>query len=204
MILNWLSNCLIQHEFWKEKTPPFYYVYKLTFLQYLLNVLFIMFFLNTIFVSSHMYPENPEGTQVIVGSMNMGYISDTARNRTHNCTGCHSWKECSSSCALLSTSASINWHQCTWVNCAYLSELCVPVFHAPRQISSTFGCHWWPTCSSDSNKNNWSTWIFLIWSIRMELEAYWHEGWNTLLELFQKKTQNFSFCGSSRELSWWL
>ena len=31
-----------------------------------------------------MYPENPEGIQVIVGSMNMGYISDTARNRTHN------------------------------------------------------------------------------------------------------------------------
>ena len=31
-----------------------------------------------------MYPENPEGTQVIVGSMNMGYISDTARNRSHN------------------------------------------------------------------------------------------------------------------------
>ena len=31
-----------------------------------------------------MYPENPEGTQVIIGSMNMGYISDTARNRTHN------------------------------------------------------------------------------------------------------------------------
>ena len=31
-----------------------------------------------------MYPENPEGTQVIVGLMNMGYISDTARNRTHN------------------------------------------------------------------------------------------------------------------------
>ena len=42
------------------------------------------FFFNTIFVSSHMYPENPEGTQVIVGSMNMGYISDAARNRTHN------------------------------------------------------------------------------------------------------------------------
>ena len=34
-------------------------------------------FVNTIFVSSHMYPENPDGTQVIVGSMNMGYISDT-------------------------------------------------------------------------------------------------------------------------------
>ena len=41
-------------------------------------------FLNTIFVSSHMYPENPEGTQVIVGSMNLEFISDTARNRTHN------------------------------------------------------------------------------------------------------------------------
>ena len=26
----------------------------------------------------------PRGTQVIVGSMNMGYITDTARNRTHN------------------------------------------------------------------------------------------------------------------------
>ena len=45
---------------------------------------YYIFFFNTIFVSSHMYPENPEGTQVIVGSMNMGYISDTARNRTHN------------------------------------------------------------------------------------------------------------------------
>ena len=31
-----------------------------------------------------LYPENPKGTRVIVGSMNMGYISDTARNRTHN------------------------------------------------------------------------------------------------------------------------
>ena len=43
-----------------------------------------MVLFNTIFVSSHMYPENPEGTQVVVGSMNMGYISDTARNGTHN------------------------------------------------------------------------------------------------------------------------
>ena len=42
------------------------------------------FFFNTIFVSSHIYPENPERTQVIVGSINMGYISDTASNRTHN------------------------------------------------------------------------------------------------------------------------
>ena len=40
---------------------------------------------NTIFVSSHMYPENPEGAQVIVGSViNMGYISDTAGNRAYN------------------------------------------------------------------------------------------------------------------------
>ena len=31
-----------------------------------------------------MYPDNPEETQVIVGSMNMGYISDTAMNQTHN------------------------------------------------------------------------------------------------------------------------
>ena len=41
-------------------------------------------FVNTIFVSSHMYLENHEGTHVIIGSMDMGYISDTARNRTHN------------------------------------------------------------------------------------------------------------------------
>ena len=40
-------------------------------------------FFNTIFVSIHMYPENPEATQVIVGSMNMRYLSDTARSRTH-------------------------------------------------------------------------------------------------------------------------
>ena len=35
------------------------------------------FFYDTIFVSS-------QGTQVIVGSMIMGYISDTARTQTHN------------------------------------------------------------------------------------------------------------------------
>ena len=29
-----------------------------------------------------MYPENPEGTQVIVGSMNMGYTSDTAESNS--------------------------------------------------------------------------------------------------------------------------
>ena len=34
---------------------------------------YVWLFLNTILVSSHIYPENPEGTQVIVGSMNMGY-----------------------------------------------------------------------------------------------------------------------------------
>ena len=49
-----------------------------------MSIFFQDFFKNTIFVSSHMYPEKPEGTQVIVGSKNMGYISDTARNRTHN------------------------------------------------------------------------------------------------------------------------
>ena len=38
-----------------------------------------------------MYPENPEGTQVIVGSMNMGYIFDTARNQTHNLF-CPKWE----------------------------------------------------------------------------------------------------------------
>ena len=32
---------------------------------------------NTICVSSRMYPENTDGTQVIVDSMNMGYISDS-------------------------------------------------------------------------------------------------------------------------------
>ena len=31
-----------------------------------------------------MYLDNSEGTQVILGSMNMGYISNTARNWTHN------------------------------------------------------------------------------------------------------------------------
>ena len=35
-------------------------------------------------MSSHIYSKNPEGTQIIVGSMSMGYISDNARNRTHN------------------------------------------------------------------------------------------------------------------------
>ena len=39
-------------------------------------------FFNAIFVSIHMCPENPEGTQVILGSINMGYVSDTARNQT--------------------------------------------------------------------------------------------------------------------------
>ena len=33
----------------------------------------LLFFLNTIFISSHMYPENPKGTQVIISSVNMGY-----------------------------------------------------------------------------------------------------------------------------------
>ena len=50
----------------------------------MMNIEVDFFFFNTIFVSSHMYPENPRRDQVIVGSMNMGYISDTVRNRTHN------------------------------------------------------------------------------------------------------------------------
>ena len=44
--------------------------------QTLLNpavVAVLSIFLNTMFASNHMYPENPEGTQVIVGCMNMGY-----------------------------------------------------------------------------------------------------------------------------------
>ena len=57
-------------------------IFKLFWKIFRSSILVCFFF--TIFVSSHMYPENPEGTQVIVGSMNMGYISDTARNRTHN------------------------------------------------------------------------------------------------------------------------
>ena len=43
------------------------------------------YFFNTIFVSSHMYPENPEETRVIVVSVNViWYLSNTARNRTRN------------------------------------------------------------------------------------------------------------------------
>ena len=38
----------------------------------------------TQFLCQAICTQRPEGTQVIVGSMNMGYISDTARNRTHN------------------------------------------------------------------------------------------------------------------------
>ena len=36
------------------------------------------------FVSSHMYPENLEGIRIIAGSMNMGYVSETARTQTRN------------------------------------------------------------------------------------------------------------------------
>ena len=41
----------------------------------MLNFIDIVGLLYTIFVSSHMYPENHEGTRVIVGSMDMGYVS---------------------------------------------------------------------------------------------------------------------------------
>ena len=40
------------------------------------------FLFNLFFVSSDTYPENPKWNQVIVGSMNIGYVCDTARNRT--------------------------------------------------------------------------------------------------------------------------
>ena len=43
-----------------------------------LNVIPVYFF------KHNMYPEKPEGTQVIIGSINMGYISVTAKNRTQN------------------------------------------------------------------------------------------------------------------------
>ena len=45
------------------------------------NQKILIIYLNTIFVSSQMYPENLEGTRVIVGCMNMEYVSDTARTR---------------------------------------------------------------------------------------------------------------------------
>ena len=35
--------------------------------------LMMVMMMMTIFVSSYMYQKNPEGTQVIAGSMNMGY-----------------------------------------------------------------------------------------------------------------------------------
>ena len=39
---------------------------------------------NTIFVSSHIHPENSEGTQIIFHEHGIWFIPDTARNRTHN------------------------------------------------------------------------------------------------------------------------
>ena len=33
-----------------------------------------------------MYPENPEGTRLIVGSMNVGYVSDTAGRELATCS----------------------------------------------------------------------------------------------------------------------
>ena len=38
-----------------------------------------------------MYAENPEGILIIVGSMNMGYISDIAKKRTYNLF-CPKWE----------------------------------------------------------------------------------------------------------------
>ena len=50
-------------------------------------------FLNTIFVSSHMYPENHEGTRIIVGSMKMGYVSDTISLPGIKLPTCSIWSE---------------------------------------------------------------------------------------------------------------
>ena len=47
-------------------------------------VIRLFFFFKHNFCVKPYVPREPEATQVIVGSMNMGYISDTARNRTHN------------------------------------------------------------------------------------------------------------------------
>ena len=49
-----------------------------------MNTKLVFYFLAQFLCQAIENPENHEGTQVIVGSMNMGYISDTARNRTHN------------------------------------------------------------------------------------------------------------------------
>ena len=49
----------------------------------------------------------------------------SVRSSVDKCTGCHSRKECNSSCAVFSTSAFINWHQFTW------GELCMPVSTHP-------------------------------------------------------------------------
>ena len=46
--------------------------------------IFVVVVFLTQFLCQAICTQRPEGTQVIVGSMNMGYISDTARNRTHN------------------------------------------------------------------------------------------------------------------------
>ena len=47
------------------------------------NDYLFLFFL-TQFLCLAICTQRPEGTQVIVGSTNMGYISDTARNRIRN------------------------------------------------------------------------------------------------------------------------
>ena len=44
----------------------------------------LLFFYKHNFCVKPYVPRKPKGTQVNVGSMNMGYIFDTARNRTHN------------------------------------------------------------------------------------------------------------------------
>ena len=85
--MGWYKNCVTKGAIWDVyrtiSVATFQHVH--TYSSHNDRYLdFLFLFFNTFFVSSHMYLENPEGTQVFVGSMNMGYISDTARNRTHN------------------------------------------------------------------------------------------------------------------------
>ena len=49
-----------------------YEKYVISYVTYVIHVINNNIF-NKIFVSSHMYPENPKWTRVIVGSMNMRY-----------------------------------------------------------------------------------------------------------------------------------
>ena len=103
-----------------------------------------------------MYPENLKGTQVIVGSMNMGNISRTTRNRTHNMFRpkrepiplCHSdghW------CGLfIWCSHHANTHQLTHNTCGVIPfTACVPGYFGTNCTWQCF-CRHGVHCSFDS------------------------------------------------------